>query len=315
MAKLVIDCDPGHDDAVAILLAAAHHELLAVTTVHGNAALEHTTRNALKLLTLARLAVPVAAGCAEPLVGTSVHAADIHGASGLDGAELPEPDRAAVPEHAVDVLIDLARAHRGELTVAIVGPCTNVATALKREPRLKEWVKAFTVMGGSTTHGNITPAAEFNIWCDPEAAATVFASGVPIHMVGLNVTRQVGITAEDVATLQGSTGRTARAIGDLMAFYLARQSEIFGLSVAPMHDACAIVPYVAPGLITYQPVHVAVELASPLTRGMTVCDLRRRTKAGGQTIAPAQPPNAQVAIAADARAIIARVVEAVRGYP
>jgi len=315
MAKLVIDCDPGHDDAVAILLAAAHHEVLAVTTVHGNASLANTTRNALRVLTLAGLDIPVAAGCAEALVGASVHAADIHGASGLDGAELPEPDREAVPEHAVDVLIRAARANAGELVVAGLGPLTNLALALKLEPRLKQWVKAFTLMGGSTTHGNITAAAEFNIWCDPEAAAVVLASGVPIHMVGLNVTRQVGFDAADITALQAAGGRTAKAVGDLMAFYLARQREIFDLAVAPMHDSCAIIPYVAPDLITYQHLHVAVDLASPLTRGKTVCDQRRRSKAGGRTIAPAAAPNVHMAVAADGRAIIQQVIEALRGYP
>jgi inosine-uridine nucleoside N-ribohydrolase len=315
MAKLVIDCDPGHDDAVAILFAARHHEVLAITTVHGNSGIDNTTRNALRIVTLAGLAIPVARGCGEALTGPSVHAADIHGASGLDGAELPEPDREPITAHAVDVLIETARAHRGELIVAAVGPLTNLAMAFKREPRIKEWLKAVTIMGGSTTIGNITPAAEFNIYCDPEAARVVFESGVPLHMVGLNVTRQVGFDAADIARLRRPGGRTGGAVADLMQFYLDRQGQVFALGLAPMHDACAIVPYVAPDLITYEHVHVAVDLVSPITRGMTVCDLRRRSRETTGTITAGAAANAHVAVAADDRGIIDSVTEALAAYP
>ena len=187
--RLVIDCDPGHDDAVAILFAARHVELLAVTTVHGNNSLTNTTRNALAILELAGIDVPVAAGCSEPLVQRSAHIGHIHGKTGLDGADIPAPIRRPIETHAVDLIIELASRHRGELVVALIGPETNFAVALKREPRLKEWVREVTIMGGSTTLGNITPVAEFNIHCDPEAASVVFESGIPIRMVGYNVTR------------------------------------------------------------------------------------------------------------------------------
>jgi inosine-uridine nucleoside N-ribohydrolase len=309
MAKLVIDCDPGHDDAVAILYAARHHELLGITTVHGNSSLENTTRNALRVLTLAGLDVPVAAGCAGPLVGQPFHASHIHGTSGLDGALLPEPSRGPLETHAVDFLIEIARQHRGELVVAVVGPATNVAVALLREPRLKEWVRAFTVMGGSTSWGNISPAAEFNVYADPEAAAALLASGVPIHLVGLNVTRQVGFSADDLEALRGRGGHTAQTIAALLQFYLERGEDTYGLGVAPMHDSCAIVAHTAPELLSFEHIHVAVELASPLTRGMTVCDLR------GYRGTDALTPNAHVAVAADGRAIMAHVLEAVASYP
>ena len=309
MAKLVIDCDPGHDDAVAILFAARHHEVLGITTVHGNSSLENTTRNALRLLTLAGLDIPVARGCEGPLVGRAWQASHIHGASGLDGAELPEPDRGPIATHAVDFLIESARSHQGELVIAVVGPATNVAVALLREPRLRQWVRAFTVMGGSTTIGNITPAAEFNVYADPEAAAALLASGVPIHMVGLNVTRQVGFGKADLEALRARGGRTARTIAALLQFYLDRQHGTYGLEVAPMHDSCAIVAHTAPELLCFEHVPVAVELASPLTRGMTVCDRR------GYRGRDALPPNAQVAVAADGPAIIRAVLEAVASYP
>ena len=165
--KILIDCDPGHDDAVAILYAARHLDLVGISTVHGNNTVENTTRNALAILELA----------------------------GLDGADVPEPKRRPVDMHAVDFIIDMGRRHRGELVLATIGPETNVAMALRREPRLKDWLQEITVMGGSTGPGNVTPAAEFNIYCDPEAAWAVFNSGIPIRMVGLNVTRRTGVSS------------------------------------------------------------------------------------------------------------------------
>src|SRR5215470_9786809 len=168
--KILIDCDPGHDDAVAILFAARHLNLIGVTTVHGNNTVENTARNALAIMELAGIDVPLAMGCAGPLAQTRVGAAPVHGKSGLDGAELPEPKRQRVPAHAVDFIIDMASRHRRELVLASIGPETNVALALRREPRLAGWLREITVMGGSTGTGNITAAAEFNIYCDPEAA-------------------------------------------------------------------------------------------------------------------------------------------------
>lgn len=314
MAKLVIDCDPGHDDAVAILFAARHHDVLGITTVHGNAGLAQTTRNALRILTLAGLNIPVAAGCAEPLVSATAHARHIHGASGLDGADLPEPDRAALDAHAVDFLLETARAHAGELVVAAVGPLTNLALALRREPRLREWLAALTIMGGSAGTGNVTPTAEFNIHCDPEAAAIVFASGLPIHMVGLNVTREVGFGLPDLEVLREQGGAVGTALAGLLSFYLDRQRQIHGLEVAPMHDVCAVFAHTAPELITYEHLHVAVELNGALTRGMTVCDLRRRSKASTQQGTAAPAPNVHVAMAADGRGIIERVLATLQTY-
>src|SRR3954453_3312992 len=276
--KILIDCDPGHDDAVALLFAARHLDLVAVTTVHGNNSLENTTRNALAVLELAGIDVPVAAGCAEPLVQVPAQRGHVHGKTGLDGADIPAPARRPIDSHAVDLIIELASRHRGELVVALIGPQTNFAVAVKREPRLKQWVREVTIMGGSTGLGNITPAAEFNIHCDPEAASVVFESGIPIRMVGYNVTRQTGFDAGDIERLRASGRKVAGVIGDLMEFYLAGQNRVFGLSVAPVHDVCAVVPYVAPdiapGLIRYVETSVKVELAGVHTRGMTVCDLR-----------------------------------------
>ena len=289
-AKLLIDCDPGHDDAVAILFAARHLDLLAVTTVHGNNSLANTTRNALAILELAGIDVPVAAGFSEPLIQGPLHAGYMHGETGLDGAVIPAPTRRPIETHAVDLIIELASRHRGELVVALIGPETNFAVALKREPRLKEWVREVTIMGGSATIGNITPAAEFNIHSDPEAASVVFESGIPIRMVGYNVTRQTGFDAGDVERMRASGRKVAAFIGGLMEFYLARQNRVFGLSVAPMHDVCALVPYVAPELIRYVETSVKVELAGVFARGMTVCDLRGLRPGAARGIRPADPP-------------------------
>lgn len=310
--KILIDCDPGHDDAVAILYAARHLDLLGVTTCHGNNTAENVTRNALAVLTLAGLDVPVAQGCAEPLAGRRVQPANAHGKTGLDGTDLPAPDRAPIAQHAVDFLIETARAHQGELVLAVIGPATNVALALKREPRLAGWLREITVMGGSTGLGNITPVAEFNVWADPEAASVVFRCGAPVRMVGYNVTSRTGTDEADIARLQAG-GRVARHMGDLLAFYRARQQEFFGLDIAPMHDVCAVVPYVREGLIAYRHCHVDVELAGALTRGMTVCDLRTLT-AEGRAARGSGPPNALVAISSEARLLIEDVVETLLSY-
>src|SRR3954447_5482402 len=203
-AKILIDCDPGHDDAVAILFAARHLDLVAVTTVHGNTSLANTTRNALAVLELAGIDVPVAAGCSEPLVQGPGHAGHIHGKTGLDAADIPAQTRRPIEMHPVNLIMELALRHRSELVVALIGPETNFAVALKREPRLRQWVREVTIMGGSTGLGNITPVAEFNIHSDPEAASVVFDSGIPIRMVGYNVTRRTGFDAGDLARLKAS---------------------------------------------------------------------------------------------------------------
>ena len=292
--KILIDCDPGHDDAVAILFAARRLDLVGLTTVHGNNSINNTTRNALAVLELAGINVPVARGAAEPLAQARAADAAVHGKAGLDGADLPEPQRKPLDVHAIDFLIEMASRHRGDLVLAAIGPETNVALALKREPRLKQWLREITIMGGSTDRGNVTPAAEFNMYCDPEAAWVVFNSGIPIRMAGLNVTRRTGFDGADIARMRASGRSVARVAADLMDFYLARQRERRGVTVAPMHDVCAIVPYVDESLITYRQARVDIELAGTHTRGMTVCNLESPAGAA----APGEPtaPNARVAV-------------------
>ena len=298
--KILIDCDPGHDDAVALLYAAQHLDLVGVTTCHGNATVEAVTRTALSVLTLGGVAAPLAQGCAGPLVGRAA-APPGHGAP--DAATLPLPDRAPVAAHAVDFLIDMARTHRDELVLAVIGPATNLALALRKEPRLPAWLREITVMGGSTAAGNATPVAEFNTWCDPEAAAALFACGAPIRMAGCNVTSLTGVNAADIARLLAGP-RVARHVGAWLDAELRRQRDRSGADLVALHDVCAIVPYVQEGLIEYRHCHVAVELNGALTRGMTVCDLRPPApKPRG-----AGAPNALVAIRAEPQRLIDHVL-------
>lgn len=310
--KILIDCDPGHDDAVAILYAAHHLDLVGVTTTHGNNSLENVTRNALSVLTLAGLDVPLAVGCEGPIAGRRIPISNAHGKTGLDGADLPGPDREPIAMHAVDFIIDMARQHQGELVLAVIGPASNVAMALKKEPRLASWLREITVMGGSAGLGNVTPVAEFNCWADPEASAVMYECGAPIRMVGYNVTSRTGTNAADIARLRGG-GRVARAIGDLLHFYLEKQAAMFGYDIAPMHDVCAIVPHMHPDMLTYRHCHVGVELAGTRTRGMTVCDLRTLTEEG-QALRGAGAANTQVAVGSDARRLIDHVVETLLTY-
>jgi inosine-uridine nucleoside N-ribohydrolase len=310
MQKVLIDCDPGHDDAMAILYAAAHLDLVGVTTVYGNQTVEKTTKNALALLTFLGLNIPVAQGCAGPLNGIIQHGGDVHGKSGIDGAVLPEPDREAVDMHAVDFIIDMARRHKGEIVLCPIGPFTNVALALRKEPRLASWLKGISVMGGTTQVGNTTPVAEFNIWCDPEAADIVFRSGAPLWMVGLNVTRQVGVTEKDVARLMAG-GPIAQVFGGLFDFFRERLREVHGLSTASMHDPCALVPFIVPDLISYRHCPVEIELGRGPARGMTVCDMRQLTNGKLENIRSMDAANCHVAVGVEARPLVDHILDAI----
>lgn len=310
--KILIDCDPGHDDAVAILYAAKRLDLVGITTTHGNSSIENVTHNALAVLTLAGIDVPVAMGCAVPILAREPHPPSVHGESGLDGAKLPVPDRAPVPEHAVDMLIGAAERHKRELVLAVIGPASNVALAIRKEPRFASWLREITVMGGSAGVGNMSPVAEFNVWADPEAAAVLFDCGAPIRMVGYDVTSTIGFAAADLDRLR-TGGRVARTIGELLAFYRARQQGVFDFDIALLHDVCAIVPYVDDSLIDYRACHVAVELAGTCSRGMTVCDLRRLTEEGRRQRG-GQAANARVAAAADRHRLVEEVLATLLAY-
>ncbi len=274
--KIILDCDPGHDDAIALLLAAHHPalELLAVTTVAGNQSIEKTTQNALKVCSLANIRnVPVAMGMDRPLVRPARHAADIHGASGMDGPHVPEPDIELAPQHAVNLLIDLLLNSEGDITLVPTGPLTNIATAIRREPAIVPKIQAISLMGGAIGVGNVTPSAEFNLWFDPEAASIVFQCGRPITMVPLEVTHQALATEEVVSRLRTANRPVASFAADLLVFFADSYKNVFGFSSPPVHDPCAVAAVLEPNIIQSADMYVEIETTSTLSAGRTVCDV------------------------------------------
>jgi inosine-uridine nucleoside N-ribohydrolase len=301
--KVIVDCDPGHDDALAIMLAAANPEidLLAITTVAGNQTLDRTTLNARRVCTVAGIAgVPIAAGCDRPLLRDLVTAGEVHGASGLDGVEWSEPAVDVVPAHAVDLIVDLVMAAPREVTLVPTGPLTNVALALRREPRIAGAVREVVLMGGSFTRGNVTPAAEFNIYVDPEAASAVFTAGWPLTMVGLDLTHQARVTPEVLDRMSALGTPLATAVVQLMRFY-GRGSVAQG--GPPLHDPCAVARVIDPDLMTCREAFVAIETHGQWTRGMTVTDF------GGRL---GHPANAAVATELNVPAFWDLVLDALR---
>ncbi len=276
MQRILLDCDPGHDDAIAILLAARAPglRLEAITTVAGNQTLEKTTRNALKVCSVAGIRdVPVAAGMDRPLVRELRVAADIHGASGLDGPALPEPDIQPVSIHGVDLIIERLLASDGDLAVVATGPLTNIATAMRREPRILPKIQQIVLMGGAIGLGNTTPAAEFNIYVDPEAAQVVFQCGRPLTMIGLDVTHQAQATAEVRARIRALGSPVAVLVDELLGFFAETYHRVFGFAAPPVHDPCAVAQVLDPSLVRTRPMHVEIELRGEWTTGRTVCDL------------------------------------------
>ncbi|GAC1661263.1 MAG: nucleoside hydrolase [Ktedonobacteraceae bacterium] len=274
--KIILDCDPGHDDAIALLLAAHHPalELLAITTVAGNQSVEKTTPNALKVCSLANIRnVPIAMGMDRPLVRPVRHAADIHGASGMDGPNVPEPDIELAPQHAVDLLIELLLNSEGDITLIPTGPLTNIATAIRREPAILPKIQAISLMGGAIGVGNVSPSAEFNLWFDPEAASIVFQCGRPITMVPLEVTHQALATEEIVSRLRSANRPVASFVADLLVFFADSYKNVFGFSAPPVHDPCAVAALIEPGIIHAADMYVEIETMSTLSAGRTVCDI------------------------------------------
>lgn len=274
--QVLLDCDPGHDDAIAILLAAGSPEieLLAITTCAGNQTLEKVTRNALAVCAIAGIdQVPVAAGAASPLVRRQIVAPEIHGETGLDGPVLPTATRALDPRHGVDVIIDTVMASNpGTVNLVPTGPLTNIALALRKEPRIIERVKQVVLMGGSYTRGNRTPAAEFNIAADPEAAAAVFDTDWKLTMVGLDLTHQATADAQVVDRIAAIGSPLSDFVGAVLAFFTSSYREQEGFEAPPVHDPCCIAKLVDPAVFQTRDAFVAVELAGTWTAGMTVTD-------------------------------------------
>jgi pyrimidine-specific ribonucleoside hydrolase len=302
---VVLDCDPGHDDALAITLALARPELdvLGITTVGGNAPLAETTRNALRILALlGRPDVPVAAGLASPLMRPLEIAAEVHGTTGLDGADLPEPASEARPEGALEFMRATLEAAPAPVTLIPTGPLTNIAALLLVHPGLAPKIAHICLMGGAMREGNWTPAAEFNIWVDPEAARIVFRSGLPVTMVGLDVTHRALFREPDIAHLLALGTPVARVFADLLHFFARFHADRYGWDGSPIHDAVAVAHVAVPGLVRTERYHVDVETTGEITRGRTVVDDRG---------VPGLPGNVDVAVEIDRDRFIVMLIEAV----
>lgn len=276
--KMILDCDPGHDDAIAILLALGSPDidLLGVTTIGGNHSLEKVTYNARAVCELAgRPGTPVHAGCMKPLVREAIDAAYIHGQTGLDGVDLPEPSRPLPDQHAVTWLIETIMSHApGTITVVPTGPLTNIAVAARMEPRIVERVKEIVLMGGAYGVGNATPVAEFNILCDPEAAHIVVNESWPLTMIGLDVTHRALCTPEVQRVISSANPRLADAVDGLMDFFRSTYRDQEAFPDPPTHDPCAVAYVIDPDLVPTRRCPIDVELRGGLTYGMTVADMR-----------------------------------------
>lgn len=279
MVRLIVDCDPGHDDAIALVTAAHHGDLVGITTVGGNAPLADVTANALLTCQLFGIDVDVHAGAVRPLVAEPRHAPEIHGVSGFAGPALPKLERQAASSDAVEYLIETIRGEEG-LWLVPIGPLTNIALAVRQAPDLVDRLAGVSFMGGSAGSGNHTPVAEFNALVDPEAMAIVVASGARLRMAGLDLTTQFVVDdalAADVAAI-GGPGSTVLA--ELITSYLDQCEKIRGERRGGLHDPCAVLAVTHPGVIESTERHVAVELSGALTRGMTVVDQRPGRTAG-----------------------------------
>ncbi len=271
--RLIVDCDPGHDDAVALVLAAHYGDLVGITTVGGNAPLADVTTNALLTCQIFGIDVEVHAGADRPLVAPPRHAPEIHGVSGFAGPDLPPLHRSVASNSAVEYLIETIRSEEG-LWLVPVGPMTNVALAFRQAPDLPGRLAGVSFMGGSAGAGNHSAVAEFNILVDPEAAHVVLTSGARIHMAGLDLTRQFVVDDGLADDIDATGGVGARVVADLIRSYLDQAAKLGGHRIGGFHDPCAVLAVTRPELVESTPRNVAVELTGTITRGMTVVDMR-----------------------------------------
>lgn len=303
--KIILDCDPGHDDAVAILLAHRHCDVLGITTVSGNAPLGYTTENALLMCQMAGLDTPVHAGADRPLLVPARHAPRAHGETGLDGPPRPRLERAVAGRDAVAFIIETVRAV-DEVWLVPIGPLTNIALAIRQASDIVGRVAGISLMGGATGPGNVTATAEFNIWADPHAAKVVFESGVGLlRMAGLHLTHQLCVSPQMIEGLRSASGAVPEFVAGLFDFYLAGYAERAGLKAAPLHDPCAVMAITHPELFEFSARHVAVETEGSLTVGMTVVDERPGAD---------NAPNCEVADRIKAAAAMSLVLDAVTSF-
>ena len=306
---VILDCDPGHDDAIALILALASPELkvLAVTTSAGNQTPDKTLNNALRILTLlGRDDIPVAAGAPKPLARELIIADNVHGESGLDGPKLPDPAFAPVAMTALELMAKCLRESPEPVTLVPTGPLTNIALLLAAHPELKSKIARIVLMGGAAGPGNWTPAAEFNIYVDPEAADMVFKSGLPITMCGLDVTHEAQVMDEDIERVRAITNPVAQCVAGLLDFFMIyHRDPKWGFAGAPLHDPCTIAWLLAPALFHGVECRVDIETRGEHTVGMTVVDRYGLT---------GKPANALVLLGLDRPGFIDLLVERLRFF-
>ena len=304
--NIILDCDPGHDDAIAILLAGNKPKLnlLGISVFAGNQTIEKTAINALNVASYLGIDVPVAIGCEFPMVRDRVICAQVHGESGLDGFTFPKPKRDFDKRHGVQLIIDSVM-NNDDVTIVATGPLTNVAMAIKMEPRLMNIVKEIVLMGGSVDNGNTSPAAEFNIMCDPEAAHVVFTCGIPVKMIGLNVTRKVLVTEEVVNRMEKINNKASDMFVKLMEVFNENQRKTFGVKAGPLHDPATITSLLNDDVVKFQKMNVVIDISHGPSYGRTNCDVFDYLHA---------PQNAYVAIDIDVDKYWDIIEEGIRSY-
>ncbi|MGL9726899.1 ribosylpyrimidine nucleosidase [Enterococcus sp. DIV0756] len=305
--KIILDCDPGHDDAITMLMAAAHPkiDLLGITIVAGNQTLDKTVVNGLNVCQLLGIDAKVYAGMPKPLVREQVVADNVHGESGLDGPVFGPLHRQVEETHAVKYIIDTLLASDGDITLVPVGPLTNIAVAMRMEPLIIPKIKEIVLMGGAYGTGNFTPSAEFNIFADPEAAHVVFSSGAPIVMMGLDLTHQTICTEDIIERMEGVGNVAGKLFGDIMRFTLKSQFECFGLAAGPLHDATCVGYLISPEIFETQEMYVEIDINRGPCYGRTVCD---------ELYVLGQPSNAKVGKKINAEHFWDLVEECIRMY-
>ncbi|SHF54044.1 nucleoside hydrolase [Desulforamulus putei] len=305
--KIILDVDPGHDDAIAILLAANSPEidLLGITTVAGNQILEKTTLNAQRICSAAGINAPIAKGMDRPIVRQQIIADDIHGNSGLDGPAFSKPTVDVIPQHAVNFIIETIIKSDGDITLVPTGPLTNIAMALLLEPKIRDKIQEIIFMGGAYGIGNTTPGAEFNIFADPEAAKIVLNSGLPLTMVGLDLTHQATATPDVIERIKSIGTPLANIVVELLEFFGQTYFEVFGFPAPPVHDPCTVAKLIDPDVFTTRHLYVDVDIKSELNYGRTVCDFYG---------VMGRQPNCHVAIDLNKERFWNLIIEAIKRY-
>lgn len=296
---VILDCDPGIDDALAIFCAARYSNLLAITTVSGNVSVDKTTHNALAITQIAGIDVPIHRGAPRPLTAPPLYADHVHGSTGLADVELPPLTRTTTSDDAIGFLCDITR-RRDDIDLVAVGPLTNVALAVQADPRFADRLRSLTIMGGAISTGNVTAVAEFNIWADPEAAHVVAEAGIRPRFVTLDITHQVCADLNFIAALRRADTGTSRFAADLVEFCWSTEANVHG--ALALHDPVALLACTHPGLFGLRARRVAIETAGEYTRGMTVVDERSHARESDA--------NAHVVTAVDHREAIGLIVDA-----